>query len=124
MATETMTVESAKVPDVKVEFPYNLGDNIKDAESLFGEAAVWSNYLRGATIEVQNVARRMLVAKKTPAEIQEFMSTYKLGTGVKLSAPITADSAKTAILSGAVEMSPEELAALINELKQKAKARG
>jgi hypothetical protein len=122
--SEMIKVETSKVPGVSVEFAYELGANLPDATAKHGDAAVYTNYIRGATIEIQNVARRMIIASKTPDSIVEFMNTYKLGEGVKLATPLTPEKARDAILNGLPEMTPEQRTAFIRDLMRKAKEAG
>jgi hypothetical protein len=119
MATEMVKCESAKVPGVSVEVPYDFGSNLAEATAKHGESAVFANYRKGATIEVQNVGRRLLIAGKPPAEIATVVSGHKLGTSMRL--PTDPKAAAMAALTG---MTPEERKAFLRELQQMASAKG
>jgi hypothetical protein len=119
MATEMVKCESAKVPGVSVEVPFDFGANLEDAKTKHGESAVFANYRKGATIEVQNVGRRLLIAGKPPAEIATVVSGHKLGTSMRL--PTDPKAAAMAALTG---MTPEERKAFLRELQQMASAKG
>ena len=58
---------------------YDLGENIQDAISKFGEDVVFSYYKQKAVITIQSAIRGWIRAGKTSEEIQEKLNAYVLG---------------------------------------------
>ena len=76
----TISAKTGKVPGVVATFDYNLGKTTAQALELFGEELVFSYYISGATVALQNVARNLLEAGVIPEEIPAEMASFKLGT--------------------------------------------
>lgn len=112
MTLETVNAEVKEGPSVQVE--YDFGDNIEEANSLFGEAVVWAYAKRALVIAVQGHARGLLKSGKTVEEIQEAISTWKPGT------PRPKTSPEERLKAEWAKMSAEDRAALLRELQGEA----
>ena len=113
---------SAKAPDkesgtsVEGSATINWGEIPEETVELYGGEAVDSNALASAVVTIQGGIRRMLRAKKTPAEIQASFDGWKLGVAIARVSDPTA-----AILAKWPTMSEEERAAFIKDLKSSEK---
>jgi len=116
-----MTI-SAKAPDkesgtsLEGSATINWGEIPEETVELYGGEAVDSNALASAVVTIQGGIRRMLRAKKTPAEIQASFDGWKLGVAIARVSDPTA-----AILAKWPTMSEEERAAFIKDLKSSEK---
>lgn len=124
MSQIEMTVQTDKVKNEDgsnkvVSISYDFGDSLVEAESKHGNKAVFGNFLKGATIEVQNVARRLLIAGKSQEEIATTISNYKLGEGMRIATPV---DPKTAVLNALAGMDAAARAAFLADLKKAAGA--
>jgi len=114
---------SARAPKIGREatVEYNIGEDLNEAINLFGDAVVYSAFKQSAVIDVQAVIRRMLEAGKSEEEIQNYLSSYKLGVRTT-SGGGRRDSYKAA-LEALLSASPEEREAKIAEIRAKLAAR-
>lgn len=129
MATEMVKCTSSKIvtkdaqgnvveekKDQEVQIPFNFGDNLQDAIALHSETQVYNLYKAKGVIAVQDAARRLLTAGKTPEEVSALMKDFKFGTTMR--APV---DPKAAAISAMSAMSPEEKKAFLAELAKLAK---
>lgn len=109
-------VATKKIDDVEYssEIEVDLGANIQDAISMFGEEVVYTNFLRASKIEAQAAMRRKLEAKATPEEVAEYMKNWKPGVQMERVSDPTA-----AITKKLQTMSQDEQDAFIEELRRK-----
>ena len=102
----------AKEVSVFVQAP----ETIEEAIQVFGGPNVLSNALANWTVTIQSAVRRYIRAGKSVEEIQGLLTGAKMGAALeRVSDP------KAAMLNKFAAMSPEEKAAFIKELQQKAK---
>ena len=114
----------ARLKDQKeaVTVTYNFPDTLKGLTDKFGEAVIYGKAMDSLTIDVQALVRRHLVDRKdkdgkvvskakTQAEIQALVSAWIPGVGAVRRSP--AEKVGTLI----AQMSPEEKAALLKQLK-------
>ena len=107
-----------KIGDEEVEavISLDLGEDLEDAITRFGEGVVLSNFQASAKITAQAAMRRYMDAKKSPEEIVALMAEWKPGVTVKRTKDPVADfKAKFAA------MTAEEQAAAIADLKDSLK---
>ncbi|RQW92794.1 MAG: hypothetical protein EHM79_00260 [Geobacter sp.] len=97
---------------IKIEFEYDLGTDALDAIDKHGDNVVHQQFVAGATVALQNVARTMAEGGSTPGEIATYMSNYKLGTK-RDRVTVTTQEAAMRLLKG---MSEEERAAFFAKL--------
>ena len=108
----TATTVTAKTEEsAPVEFPYEFGDNISEAVSIFGEDVVWAHALRGLTVAVQGHARSMIKSGKAEDEIKAEMKKWKPG------APRVTKSAEDRAREQLEALPPEVRAKLLKEMK-------
>lgn len=92
----------------------DLGDNLTDASTKFGEEVVFSNYLANAKISVQSGIRRYIKAGLDNDAIQAKFDTYKPGVTIdRVVDPIATLAAKL------MKMSPEEREVAFASLRAK-----
>ena len=104
--------EGAEV-SISMKFP----ETLKEAIELYGEAPILSNALANWKITIQSAMRRYIKVGKKADEIQSLLGGLKMGTAIeRVSDP------KASFLSKFQAMTPEEKAAVIKELTEKAKA--
>jgi len=116
-----MVEVKAKAPKLEKEAAVmvDLGENVQDAISRFGEEVVFSNYIANVKIGVQSGIRRYLEAGLSQEEIQSKFENYKPGVTMdRVVDPVAAMAAKLS------KMSPEERAAAFEELRRKIEAAG
>ena len=107
-----------KIGDEEIEavISLDLGEDLEDAITKFGEGVVFSNFQASAKITAQAAMRRYMDAKKSPEEITVLMAEWKPGVTVKRTKDPVADfKAKFAA------MNAEEQKAAIAELKDSLK---
>ena len=90
---------------------FDFGDNMLDAATKFGEAAVYDGFVADTKVYIQGVIRDAIRKGKTDAEINDLVATLKPGTA--RAKTIDVKAALKAKLAG---MSDEERAAYIREL--------
>ena len=122
----TVKVISAKAgtddeaPSASVD--YNFGDNLAEAEELFGADVVFSRFVAAATVDIQALIRRHLKTPvdkdgnatgeaKTESEIQGLVAEYKPGTSTR-----TRVSASEKAARAIDKLTEEEKAALLESL--------
>jgi len=109
-----------EAPSATVSFDF--GENLAEAEELFGADVVFSRFCAAATVDIQALIRRHLkvpepkegeeaAAPKTEAEIQAIVAEYKPGTSTRVR---VSASEKAARAIG--KLSDEEKAALLESL--------
>jgi len=97
----------------------DLGEDLEQAITKFGEAVVFSNFKASAKITAQAAMRRYLEAKKSAEEIVRLMAAWKPGVAIeRVSDPVAAFKAKFA------SMTPEEQIAALADLKKDVKTAG
>lgn len=94
----------------------DLGDNLQDAATKFGDEVVFSNFQSQAKIRAQAIMRDMLTDGKTDEEIAAFMKDWKPGTTRERNIDPTA-----ALMSKFGGMTKEEQDDIIAKLLEKAK---
>ncbi len=101
---------------------YDFGENLTEAEELFGADVVFSRFVAAATVDIQALIRRHLKTPvdkdgkptgeaKTEKEIQELIAEYKPGTSTR-----TRVSASEKAARAIDKLSDEEKAALLESL--------
>lgn len=70
---------NAKKVGKACKFDYNLGASLKEAIALSSEEVVFDQYIKGATLTVQAVARRVLEAGGDAATAEKEVKSVKLG---------------------------------------------
>lgn len=111
-----MVEVKAKAPKIDKEAAVmvDLGDNVQDAITRFGEEVVFSNYIANVKIGVQSGIRRYLEAGLDQDAIQAKFGDFKPGVTLdRVVDPIAALAAKFA------KMTPEEQAEAFAKLKEK-----
>ena len=102
--------------DMEVTVYADMGNDLEDAITKFGEAVVFSNFKAAAKITAQAAMRRYIEAKKSTEEIVKLMAAWKPGVAIeRVSDPVAAFKAKFA------SMSPEEQIAALADLKKDVK---
>jgi len=97
----------------------DLGEDLEQAITKFGEAVVFSNFKASAKITAQAAMRRYLETKKSAEEIVKLMAAWKPGVAIeRVSNPVAAFKAKFA------SMTPEEQIAALADLKKDVKTSG
>lgn len=117
MAEVAITAKK-KVNDVDKEatIMVDLGTDLEDAITKFGEQVVLSNFQASAKITAQAAMRRYMEAGKDNDEIVKLMAGWKPGVAIqRVSDPVAAFKAKFA------SMTPEEQIAALNDLKKDVK---
>ncbi len=77
MTTETVSAKVTEGPEVN--FEYDFGDTIEEANAIFGADVVWAQAKRALVIAVQGHARGLLKSGKSVAEIQAALNEWKPG---------------------------------------------
>ena len=98
-------------PSASVNFDF--GDDLAQAEELFGADVVFSRFVAAATVDIQALIRRHLKAEepKTEEEIQAIVAEYKPGTSTRVRVSAS-EKASRAI----EKLSDAERAALLESL--------
>lgn len=99
----------------------DFGTDLADSVAKFGEKAVHSNFVRMASQDVGNVARRLLNDEKwTPESVVAKLAEWKPGvTMPRSSAPVDPVGAFIAQIA---TMTPEQRASEFNRIKEALKA--
>ena len=95
---------------------YNFGGTLEGAVDLFGAEAVYAVFTQQAAVKIQGVVRRALESGATQEEIQAKVDAYKFG--VVNRAAGKGKTKKEKALNAFADMTPEEKAAFIAELKE------
>ena len=90
----------------------NIGDNLSDASSQFGDEIVYGLYRQQAIVRAQAAVRAMLRGGSSPDQVDAFLSEWRPDTKRTPSA----DPAGAALRNFA-KLSPEEQAATLKRLK-------
>jgi hypothetical protein len=114
MIEKTLKAKSEKTREVQCAISYP--ENLQEAISLDGETNVFALYLGMRDIKVQNVMRRLTVAGKTDAEIQEFVKTMKIDAKIAIERDPVA-----ATVADLKKMDPEQRKLKIAELMKQMK---
>jgi len=104
---------TAKKDQKTATVEYDFGDNLQDAVEKFGEETVFSNFIQSAKISLQAIMRRVIASG---GDVQKTVSSWKPGIQLQRKAV----PAKTVILNEFKNMSEEERAAFIAELRASA----
>jgi hypothetical protein len=116
-----MVEVKAKAPKLEREATVlvDLGENVQDAISRFGEEVVFSNYIANVKISVQSGIRRYLEAGLSQEDIQAKFDAFKPGVTMdRVVDPIAAMAAKLS------KMTSEEREAAFAALKAKIETAG
>jgi len=107
-------VKAERTNGSSVTAQWNLGDNVADLISQFGEEVIYSHVRRSLVIAVQAFMRTMLDGGKSPEEIQAAVKEWKPGLRRAAKTPI--ERAREEI----ARMSPADRAALAKEIRARA----
>lgn len=97
-----------------ITFEYEFGSNYAEAAELFGADIVWAYAYRALTIAAQGRARSLINAGKNADEIKAAMAEWKPG------APRVSRSPEDKIRDLMEKMSPEDRAAILQEIAAQA----
>lgn len=106
--------EGAPSATISVDIP----ETLDEAKAMFGDAAILSNAISNWTVTLQAAVRRAIKAGKKADEIAASLAGAKMGVAIERSSV----DPKTAVLAQFAAMTPEEQAAYIKQLQEKAKA--
>lgn len=111
----TFTTSEGNADDArKIETSFNFGGNTAQAVELFGEDAVYANFVRGARVTLQGFVRAQLSdVEKSDDDIKEAINEWKPGAR---SARGTSKTSKIQKLIDA--MSPEEKEAFLVQIAE------
>lgn len=98
---------------VDATFNYNFGADLTEAVENHGEDAVYNEYVKGARVSAQGVARRMAENGMDVDSIQDFLSSWTYGAR----GPSFEQSPAKAAINAIAKMDEDGLAALRKELE-------
>ena len=99
----------------EVTVTVDIGSDLQDAISRFGEDVVWSNFRQSAVISAQGNARRRLKAGQTQEQIQEALDKWHPGAAPERSGAVTTEK----LVKRFESMTAEEKIALLKTLQDK-----
>ena len=112
MTKETVSAQTKE--GAAVNFDYDFGENIDEANNLFGADVVWAYAKRALVIAAQGHARGLVKSGKSAEDITEAMTQWKPG------APRVGKSPEDRMREQWNKMSPEDRANLLRELQGEA----
>lgn len=104
-----------KMDNAVVVAQADVGNDLDDAVARFGKEVVFSNYLASVRITVQSRMRSLKEKGMSDEDIAANIAKFVPGVTAERSVDPTA-----MLLGRAAKMAPEDLAALIEKLKEKA----
>ena len=113
-----VTTKAPKAGDRVITVEYDLGATLADKIKLFGENIVDSHAEGSITVALQGICRSAMEKGKTDDEIHQIVAGWKPGVKTRI-----AVDAEQAFFAKFMSMSPEEQAAKIKEMKDKAAAK-